>query len=175
MAIINLHQLPARDKDLFNVVVDAPMGSRNKYKYNHKLQIFHLNKILPLGASFPYDFGFIPSTKGEDGDPIDVLVLTDEPSFVGCVLPVRLIGVIEAQQTVENKSVRNDRLLGFIETKHNPPPCSSLDELPESQLAEIEHFFISYNEVEGKQFTIIGRGGPEKAEKLFNASLIDSN
>jgi inorganic pyrophosphatase len=171
----NLHQLPARDEDLFNVVVDAPKGSRNKYKYDHKLQIFRLSKVLPLGASFPYDFGFLPSTKGEDGDPIDVLVLSEVPSFVGCVLPVRLIGVIEAEQTTKNETVRNDRLIGLIETKHNPPSFTSLDELTESQLTEIEHFFVSYNEVEEKEFTIIGRGGPEKAEKLFNAALIDSN
>ena len=75
-----------------------------------------MSKVLPLGASFPFDFGFIPSTKGEDGDPLDVLVLTEEPAFVGCVLPALLIGVLEAEQTEKGETVRNDRLVAVIQT-----------------------------------------------------------
>ena len=90
---------------LVNVVVEAPRGSRNKYKYDERHGLFRLSKVLPLGACFPYDFGFIPSTRAEDGDPVDVLVLTEEPAFAGCVLPVRLLGVIEAEQTEGGKTV----------------------------------------------------------------------
>src|SRR5437763_17168890 len=82
-----------------NVIVDTPKGSRNKFKYDAKKGIFKLAGVLPLGASFPFDFGYIPSTKGEDGDQLDVLMLMDEPAFCGCLVPAKLIGVIEAQQT----------------------------------------------------------------------------
>src|SRR5207302_1611839 len=76
-----------------------PRGSRCKYKYDPKTGVFRLGKLLPLGAGFPYNFGFVPSTRGEDGDALDVLVFLDEPVFAGCVVPVRLIGVLEAEQT----------------------------------------------------------------------------
>ena len=86
-----LNKLPVWDPEtgLLNVVVDTPKGSRNKYKYDEKTHAWRLSKVLPLGALFPFDFGFIPSTKGGDGDPLDVLVLTEESAFVGCVLPAR--------------------------------------------------------------------------------------
>src|SRR5436190_11771989 len=101
-----LIELPTDDEEssLINAVIDTPKGSRKKYKYDEDLGLFLLRKELPRGASFPYDFGFIPGTRGEDGDPLDVLVLTDEPSFPGCLARVRLIGVIEAEQTEKGKT-----------------------------------------------------------------------
>ena len=161
-------KLPAVDPEsgLLNVVVDTPKGSRNKYKYDDKHGVWRLRKVLPLGASFPFDFGFLPATKGEDGDPVDVLVLMDEPAFPGCVVPARLIGVLEAEQTEDGKTVRNDRLLAVLETPYNPPPYRSLEELGGQRLAEIEHFFASYNSMEGRQFRPLGREGPERAREL---------
>src|SRR4051812_22835109 len=108
-----LDQLPPWDPDTgrLQVVVDTPKGSRNKYKYDPERGVWRLGKALPLGAAFPFDFGFIPSTKGEDGDPIDALVIMDEPAFPGCVVSARLIGVIEAAQTENGKTVRNDRFV----------------------------------------------------------------
>lgn len=168
-----LHQLPARHPNagLFNVIVDTPKGSRNKYKYDEKQGLWRLSKILPLGATFPFDFGFIPSTRGEDGDPLDALVLVDEPTFPGCILPARLIGVIEAEQNQEGKTVRNDRLIAVVETPYNPPPFRSLDELSPQLLAEVEHFFISYNHIEGREFRPLGRHGPEKAQAMIAAAM----
>jgi inorganic pyrophosphatase len=151
-----------------NVVIDTPKGSCCKYKYDEKTGIFRLSKLLPLGAVFPYDFGFVPSTRGEDGDPLDVLVLLDEAVPVGCVLPVLLIGVLEAKQTDKDRhTVRNDRLIGVVETPYNPPEIRSLNELDRQRLDEIEHFFVSYNEQEGQQFRPIGRHGPSVAGKLL--------
>jgi len=172
--ITALHKLPARNEatGLVNVVVDSPKGSRNKYKFNTELQIWELTKLLPLGASFPFDFGFIPSTEGEDGDPIDVLVFNEEPAFVGCVLPCRLIGILEAEQTEDDETIRNDRLIAVIETEYNPPPFRSLEELGDSRLREIEHFFVSYNEMEGREFRVLARRGPKQAEKLLEAAQI---
>jgi inorganic pyrophosphatase len=170
-----LNQLPARnpDSDLLNVVIETPKGCRNKYKYDEEHGLWRLSKVLPLGASFPFDFGFIPSTRGEDGDPLDVLVLLDEPAFPGCVVPARLIGIIEAEQTQGGKTVRNDRLVAVIETPYNPPAFQTLLELSPQCLAELEHFFISYNQMEGRQFKPLSRQGPEKAQAVMAAAMHD--
>jgi inorganic pyrophosphatase len=168
-----IHQLPARDPDsgLLNAVIETPKGSRNKYKYDDECGLWRLSKLLPLGSSFPFDFGFIPSTRGEDGDPLDVLVLSDEPSFPGCVVPARLIGVLEAEQAERGRTVRNDRLIAVVETPYNPPPFQSLEELTSHALAEIEHFFVSYNQMEDRQFKVLSREGPEKAEEILEGAV----
>src|SRR4051794_11635650 len=86
-----------RDGNHWNIVIETPKGSHNKYKYEPKLGAMVLSTVLPEGMAFPYDFGFLPDTKGEDGDPLDVLLLMDEPAFPGCIVQARFIGVIEAQ------------------------------------------------------------------------------
>ena len=83
---------------ILDVIIETPKGSRNKFKYDSTSRMFKLSKVLPEGMMFPYDFGFVPSSTGGDGDPLDVLVLMDEPTFPGCLLECRLIGVIEAEQ-----------------------------------------------------------------------------
>lgn len=103
--IANPTRLAALDKDKkVQVIIETPKGSRNKYAWDTDQQIFALRKVLPEGMAFPHDFGFIPSTEGDDGDPIDVLVLMDQPVFTGCLVKARLIGVIEGRQT--EKGVR---------------------------------------------------------------------
>src|SRR5262245_41292422 len=138
----SINEFPALDPEsrLLNVVIDTPKGSRNKYKFDERCGQWRLSKVLPQGMSFPHDFGFIPATRGEDGDPLDVLLLMDEPSFVGCVVPARLIGVLEAEQTEDGKTVRNDRLVAVIETRYNPAECRTLEEVSRHRLDEIEHF-----------------------------------
>src|SRR5437868_13373634 len=100
-------QLPAR----VTVVIETPKGSRNKLKFDPATRKFKLSKVMPEGMMFPYDFGFVPSTKAEDGDPLDVLVLTDAPLFPGCLVECTLIGAIEAEQKEEGETERNDRLI----------------------------------------------------------------
>jgi inorganic pyrophosphatase len=158
------------DSGLLNVVIECPLASRVKYKYDEKQGLFLLHKLLPLGATFPYDFGFIPSTRGEDGDPLDVLVLLNEPLAVGCVVPVRLIGVLEAEQTQDGRTIRNDRLIGVVETKVNPAELTSIRQVGEQTLREIEHFFVSYNEMEGRQFRCLGRRDADRALELVEKS-----
>jgi inorganic pyrophosphatase len=164
-----ISELPAVDPDSgrLNVVVDTPGGSRNKYKFDERRGLWRLSKVLPQGMSFPYDFGFLPSTRGEDGDPLDVLLLGDEPAFPGCVVPARLIGVLEAEQTEGGKTVRNDRLVAVVETPYNPAEYRSLDEVSRQRLEEIEHFFVAYNQVEGRQFKPLARRGPGRARELL--------
>ena len=87
-----------------NVVIDTPKGSRNKYGFDFDIDAYKLKSVLPHGTVFPFDFGSIPNTVAEDGDPLDVLVLMDEPVFIGCLVETRLLGVIEAEQTEEGKT-----------------------------------------------------------------------
>jgi inorganic pyrophosphatase len=166
--------LPAFDEETgdLNGIVDTPKHSRNKYEYDGKLGLFKLGGVLPAGASFPYDFGYVPSTLGEDGDPLDVLILMDEPAFAGCLVPARLIGVIEAEQTErDGETARNDRLIAVAANSHAHKEVRSLDDIPETVLDEIEHFFVSYNEVKGKQFKPLGMYGPDRARQVVELGI----
>src|SRR5438132_1424802 len=94
-----------------NVIVESPKGSRNKFTFEPSSGLYKLTKVLPAGMDFPFEFGFIPYTKAEDGDPMDVVLLMDEPSHPGCLVESRVIGVIEAEQTEKGKTIRNDRIM----------------------------------------------------------------
>jgi inorganic pyrophosphatase len=96
-----------------------------------------------------------------------VLLLSDEPAFPGCVVPARLIGALEAEQTEDGKTVRNDRLVAVVETPYNPAQYRSLDDLGQQRLEEIEHFFVSYNEAEGRQFKPLARRGAGRGHELL--------
>jgi inorganic pyrophosphatase len=165
----SIPDLPAVDPDSerLNVVVDTPRDSRNKYKFDKETGQWRLSKVLPQGMCFPYDFGFLPSTQAEDGDPVDVLLLMDEPAFPGCVVPARLIGVLEAEQTEDGETIRNDRLVAVVETPYNSAEFRSLEEVSRQRLDEIEHFFVSYNQIEGRQFKPLARRGATHAQKLL--------
>lgn len=164
-----LEHLSPREPDsgLVRVVVDTPKGSRNKYKYDEHLGLYRLSKVLPLGLAFPYDFGFIPSTQAQDGDPLDVLVLGEDALFPSCLVTVRLVGVLQAAQTEHGQTFRNDRLLGAIETPVNRPVIQTFADLQPERLDEIETFFMAYNHLEGRHFQPLGRHGPAMAEQLL--------
>lgn len=153
-----------------NAIIDTPKGSRNKFKFDEKSGLFKLGGALPLGAVFPFDFGYIPSTKGGDGDPLDILILMDEPAFPGCLVKAKLIGVIEAEQTEEKKTTRNDRLIAVAADSRNHSHVRFLGDLNSNLVHEIERFFISYNETKGKRFKVLGRFGPDRAKKLITSS-----
>jgi inorganic pyrophosphatase len=155
-----------------NVVIETPKGSRNKYAYDEKLGLFVLKGVLAVGHSFPFDFGFIPKTKGGDGDPLDVLVLMDEPAFASCLVPSRLIGVIEAEQTeLDGKVERNDRLIAIASNSRVHKDIKSINDLNADLVDEIEHFFISYNDAKGKKFEPLGRFGARKAKSIVEEGL----
>ncbi len=169
----NLLKLEAfHDEDELNVVIETPKGSRNKYNYDEKLGLFKLGGVLPSGASFPFDFGFVPSTLGGDGDPLDVLVLMDEPAFAGCLVRTRLVGVVEAEQTErDGETTRNDRLIGVAADSRLLARVRTLESLGPDLLEEIEHFFVSYNDIKGKVFRPLGRHGPERASELVEEGM----
>lgn len=153
-------------KEVVPVFVETPKAHRNKYKYEPDLGLFTLGGVLPAGAVFPYDFGFVPYTRADDGDPIDVLLFMDEPAFPGCLLAARLIGVLEAKQTEDGKTVRNDRLVGVAACSRDHSRLSSPDDIEPDLRKEIEKFFIDYNEQKGRKFRPLGWFGPRRALRL---------
>jgi inorganic pyrophosphatase len=156
---------------LVHVLIDTPRGSGNKYKYDEQLHAFRISRILPAGMHFPYDFGFVPGTCAEDGDPLDVLVLLDQPTFPGCLVTTRLIGGIRARQREGGRMIRNDRLIAVPETPVNPARIRSIRSLHLEQLREIEHFFVSYNEAQGRELKIAARFGASTAQRLLSAAI----
>lgn len=153
------------------IVIETPKGRRNKFDYDPKLESFTLGGLLPEGLSFPFDFGFVPSTVAEDGDPLDVMVLMDEPAHVGCVLAARLIGIIEAQQTENGKTTRNDRLIAVAVHSYNHQNAQSIADVNKSILDQVEEFFISYNKSRGKKFKVLGVHGPGRAVKRVQQAI----
>src|SRR5215831_10228464 len=152
---------------ILDVIIETPKGSRNKFKYDSTSRMFKLSKVLPEGMSFPYDFGFVPSTVGDDGDPLDVLVLMDEPTSPGCLVRCRLIGVIEGEQSEKGgKPERNDRLLAVALESQEHQDIKKLKDLEERENGEIEEFFVNYHRKTGSQFRPLSRKGPNAAERL---------
>ena len=154
-----------------NVVIETPKGSRNKFKFDEEQRLYKLSGVLPAGMAFPYDFGFIPSTKGEDGDPVDVLLLMDEPAFPGCLVAARLIGVIEIEQTEEGKTFRNDRLPAVAVESVLHRDVVSITQLSANLLDEIEAFFDAYGRLRDKEIKPLSRSGPETARKLVKEAM----
>lgn len=150
----------------FQVIVETPKGYRNKFAFDREQKVFVLRKVLPAGMTFPYDFGFIPQTLAEDGDPIDVLLLMDEPAFPGIAVRARLIGVIEGEQKENGKTVRNDRLLAVAQANHLYANIRTLEDLPEQTVHELEDFFVNYSRLEGREYRVLNRKGKQAAQHL---------
>ena len=164
------NQLDA-ERGTCRAIIETPRGCRNKFDFDPDSNLFMLAGLLPEGMMFPFDFGFIPSTLGEDGDPLDILVLMDAPAHVGCPIEVRLIGVISAEQTQDGKKETNDRLLGVAVHSYDHEHIETIDDISRSLLSQLEEFFVSYNKQRGRKFRVTGTGGPRKAIKLVKAGI----
>src|SRR6266567_1813399 len=169
--LINLpNQLDAKTCQC-KAIIETPKGSRNKFDYDPDSNLFMLGGLLPEGMMFPFDFGFIPSTLGDDGDPLDILVLMDAPAHVGCLIDVRLIGMINAEQTEDGKTEANARLLGVAIHSYDHEDLKSIDEVSKTLLNQLEAFFVGYNRQRGKKFKVTGTGGPKKAIAFLKAGI----
>jgi inorganic pyrophosphatase len=166
-----LKPLNSDGKKLLRVVIETPKGSRNKFAFDPQQHIFELKKVLPAGMMFPYDFGFVPSTEADDGDPIDVLVLMDEPAFPGCVVACRPIGVIEGEQGENHNKERNDRIIAVEQDAHSWADVKTVDDLGKQFCRELEEFFVNYHKLTGKKYRIIGLRGPDQARKLVKSQI----
>jgi inorganic pyrophosphatase len=157
---------------IVRVVIETPKGSRNKFTYDPRLRLFQLTGVLPAGHAYPFDYGMIPGTRGDDGDPLDALVLMDEPAFCGCLVPCRLIGAIEAEQTErDGKTERNDRLIAVASKSREWEDVRDVSDLSRNLLDEIAHFFVSFNDAKGKKFEVTARRGAKAALRLVKAGV----
>lgn len=171
-SLVDPEQLPPADENgKFQVIIETPKGSRNKYAFDAEQRIFTLKKVLPAGMTFPYDFGFVPSTKAEDGDPTDVLVLMDEPAFPGCLLKCRLIGVIEGRQGGKKKGERNDRIIAIEEANHSYAHVRHVKELGKKFLKELEEFFVNYHELDAQKYRVLDIKGPGEARRRIEDGI----
>jgi inorganic pyrophosphatase len=160
----NFINLPAfaEDGDV-HVVVETPRGSRAKFAYNPKLETFILSKSLLTGLSYPHDWGFVPSTKADDGDPLDIMVIHDAATFPGLVVTCRVIGILQIVQKSKNKSERNDRLFAVPRHSHSERALENVRDLTKPIREELEKFFIATDELEDKKLDIMGWKGPKAA------------
>jgi inorganic pyrophosphatase len=173
MAQHDLGHLPtfAGKANLVNVVVETSKGMRTKLKYDDKEGIFRAEKALPVGLVFPFDFGFVPSTVGGDGDPLDALVLSETGIPYGCVVLGQLVGVLECEQTQDGETQRNDRLVVVpIDAKSRAPMLPSIP-LDKRLTTAITEFFVKYNELQGKKFRSLGMHGADRALEIVKNGM----
>lgn len=154
---------PFTDDGDVHVVVETPRGSRAKFAYDPKLESFALSKSLLTGLSYPHDWGFIPSTQADDGDPLDIMVIHDAATFPGLVVTCRVIGILQIEQKSRHKSERNDRLFAVPRRSHSERALKDVRDLTKPIQEELEKFFIATDELEDKKLKIIGWKGPKVA------------
>jgi inorganic pyrophosphatase len=150
-----------------DIMIETPKGSREKYHYDADNRVFHFKKALPPGMHFPYDFGLIPGTEGEDGDPLDALVISEFRFFPGCMVCCRLIGGMLANQEEDRKKVRNDRFFFIPEISVQYAHVNAIEDLPKEEIRQLEQFFVNYNKIEGKIFTPLKTVDAKKAFELI--------
>lgn len=166
----NLLKLPHnldREALTCRAIIETPKGRQGKFDYDTESGLFELAGILPTGMCFPLAFGFVPSTLGEDGDPVDVLVLAEEDLPTGCLLPVRLLGVIEAEQTEGDNTVRNDRIIAKAAASRLYAGVEKISDLGEPFSAELARFFEAYNALKGQHFEVLTIASAERAVSLI--------
>ena len=163
---MDLNMIPTfADGSTFHVVVESPRGSNVKLKYESRWQAMSISRPLALGLSYPCDWGFVPSTRGPDGDPVDALVYWDTATFPGVILPCRAGGILRVEQkhAAESRRIRNDRLLAVPLASRRAGSLASLNDLPSRVRDELAHFLIAATALEGKDATVLGWDGPEAA------------
>ena len=160
------HELDEKTKTCL-AIVETPKGRRAKYDFDRQARAFRLKTVLPEGMSFPLDFGFIPSTLCDDGDPLDIMVLSDEPAPTGALMTVRLLGVLEAEEREKGKTERNDRLLGVAAPSELYAQVKTLGDLGQPFVDHLADFWINKDKLEGKTFRLLSVGGPDAAIALI--------
>ncbi|HEV7780739.1 MAG TPA: inorganic diphosphatase [Chitinophagaceae bacterium] len=150
-----------------DIIIETVKGNNLKYKYDPQTGIFKVRKALPLGMVFPYDFGFIEGTKGEDGDPLDAMIISEFTSFTGCKTRCRLVGVLLAEQTEGRKKIRNDRYFFIPDESIIFASVSSMKQLGNKHNGQLKDFFINYNKAENKLFTPLKMISAEEGARLL--------
>lgn len=143
---------PQPEPGLLNILVEIPAGSKNKYEFDKDLNAFALDRVMYSSVQYPYDYGFVPNTLADDGDPLDGLVMMDEPTFPGCVITVRPLGYLE----MDDNGDPDEKLLCVPVNDPRYTGIKSLKDIPPHRLDEIAEFFRTYKNLEHKK-TIIGQ------------------
>lgn len=166
---VDLEALPIGEDapEVINVVVEVPVGSRNKYEYEPELGVIMRDRVLPGNVRYPADYGFIPSTEGADGEPLDAIVAAHDPVFPGCVVKVRIIGALEMYEGGEVEH----NVFGLPSDDPRFDDIETLDDMPEQNLREIEQFFIAFKRLEGdEEAEVKGWCGPEETYEIIRKS-----
>lgn len=163
---------PTDESGQLNVVIETPRGSRNKYKYDEATGLFTLGKILPAGSIFPIDFGFVPGTRAADGDPLDVMVYTEDALVTGCLAQCRPIGIIEVEQNKNGKQVRNDRVVAIPVLSKVYEHIRLIDELPKVLVKEWVTFFAYYQQMNGNSFRVLDIKDGNAAMEAVSKSIL---
>jgi inorganic pyrophosphatase len=158
---------PFTDDGDVHVVIETPRGSRAKFAWDPKLETFSFRKSLLTGLSYPHDWGFVPSTKADDGDPLDIMVIHDATTFSGIIVTCRVIGILQIEQKSKKKSERNDRLFAVPRRSHSEQSLKDVADLTKPIREELEKFFIATDELEDKKLDIIGWKGPKAARQAI--------
>ncbi|MCL6548873.1 MAG: inorganic diphosphatase [Alicyclobacillus sp.] len=153
----------AGDKFTVDVFVEIPKGSQNKYEYDKEAGVFRLDRVLYSPMHYPADYGYIEKTLAEDGDPLDVLVLTSVPTFPGCVIETRVVGIL----LMADDKGQDEKLIGVAEKDPRFAHVKTLDDVPPHILKEIAHFFEVYKDLEGKETRIDGWRGTDEAQRVL--------
>ena len=168
LSMPNLLKLPTwADKQHIYAVVETPRGSRAKLAFDPKLLTFTLSKPLLAGVTYPYDWGFIPSTKAPDGDPLDVLIIHDAATYPGLVLSCKPIGILEVEQTKKGKKERNDRVFAVPDRSPFEGDLQDIRRLPKRAIEELEKFFQATDALEPKDLKFLGWRGPSAASRAI--------
>jgi inorganic pyrophosphatase len=165
MVFVTLYDLDPGPElpELVRAIVEIPKDSANKYEYDGNLGVFRLDRALYSPMHYPGDYGFIPGTLAEDGDPMDVLVLVNRPSFPGCLIEVRPIGVLN----MVDRKERDQKIIAVPNKDPRYTEIHTLDQIFPHTRRELEHFFAIYKELEGRLTETQGWGGPQEARKAI--------
>ena len=166
----SLAKIPLHTHDGYNVVVETPRGSRTKFAYDRETGLFQAKMLLAMGFAFPFAFGFFPSSRGEDGDPLDVLILTEADLPMGALVRCRLIGGIAIEESAEGEARRNDRILAVPLLRHQDRPPYELSDIPAAELKDIEDFLVAYQAADGNDTKVIARLSKAEAESVIRGA-----
>jgi inorganic pyrophosphatase len=165
---VDLSLIPAQPKPgLINVLIEIPAGSKNKYEFDKDMNAFILDRVLFSSVTYPCDYGFVPNTLADDGDPLDGLVLMDQPTFPGCVIAARPIGMLE----MIDGGDRDEKLLCVPEEDPRYASVKSLEDVASHRLDEIAEFFKTYKNLEKKVTEILGWQNVDKVNALVEQCI----
>jgi inorganic pyrophosphatase len=156
-------QSPGPFPDIVEIVVEIPRGSRNKYEYDEESRVFRLDRVLSSAVFYNFDYGFIEGTRGGDGDHTDALLIIDEPTFTGCHVWARPVGVLE----MRDDKGEDFKILCVAEGDPNQVHVTKIEQMRPHRLIEIEHFFNTYKLLEDKEVDVVGWRPTERAREIL--------